>query len=250
VSRAQNKTLADLNAAKADLALRGLQAQQALAAAESARAAATAALAGASTAAARATRAQARVRAIIASRAHALAVARHARARVAAQYVELKREQARLRALDRRRGGYQGPVSGELFWPIPGSPIVQGVGPRIHPVYGYKSCHTGDDVKGWYGTPIRAAANGRVIAVLNEGAYGLHTLIAHGGTLSTMYAHQSGVAVHTGQIVQRGQVIGYVGASGWVTGPHLHFEVHVDGVPYDPMGWFGGPKVPVSCWNG
>ena len=85
---------------------------------------------------------------------------------------------------------------------------------------------------------------------LNGGAYGLHTLVDHGGGLVTMYAHQSGTAVRVGQTVARGQVIGYVGSSGWVTGPHLHWEVHVDGVPYDPLGWFGSPRVPVPCWKG
>ena len=63
-----------------------------------------------------------------------------------------------------------------------------------------------------------------------------------------MYAHQSRTVVHAGEIVHRGQVIGYVGASGWVTGPHLHFEVHLNGVPYDPMGWFGGTREVVPCW--
>jgi murein DD-endopeptidase MepM/ murein hydrolase activator NlpD len=62
-----------------------------------------------------------------------------------------------------------------------------------------------------------------------------------------MYAHQSRAAVQSGQRVSAGQVIGYVGSTGWVTGPHLHFEVHVNGVPYDPMGWFGGTKRPVPC---
>jgi murein DD-endopeptidase MepM/ murein hydrolase activator NlpD len=95
-----------------------------------------------------------------------------------------------------------------------------------------------------------AAASGRVISVDGGGPYGLHTLIGHGAGLSTMYAHQSGVNVSSGQRVRRGQVIGYVGASGWVTGPHLHFEVHVNGVPYEPMGWFGERKHPVDCWSG
>jgi murein DD-endopeptidase MepM/ murein hydrolase activator NlpD len=88
-----------------------------------------------------------------------------------------------------------------------------------------------------------------VIFLVNHGAYGLHTIISHGGGIDTMYAHQSGVTVHVGETVHQGDVIGYVGATGWVSGPHLHFEVHVNGVPFDPMGWFGGTKAPVSCWN-
>jgi murein DD-endopeptidase MepM/ murein hydrolase activator NlpD len=124
------------------------------------------------------------------------------------------------------------------------------VGWRVHPVYGYKSCHTGEDIRGTYGTPILAAADGKVILVTSGGPYGLHTVISHGGGISTMSAHQSRTAVRAGEVVRQGQVIGYVGSSGWVTGPHLHWEVHVNGVPYDPLGWFGSPRVPVPCWNG
>ncbi len=140
-----------------------------------------------------------------------------------------------------------GSNSAELRWPIPGAGISGRVGPRIHPVYGYRSCHTGVDIRGGTGTPILAAASGVVASVTSGGAYGLHTLIVHNGGLATFYAHQSAAAVRAGDVVSRGQVIGYVGSTGWVTGPHLHFEVHVGGVPYDPLGWFGGSRGPVRC---
>ncbi len=250
VSHAQNRTLVDLEAAKADLALASLRADQARARAASAQTAATASLTTAANASARARAAQARVAAIIASRAAALRVANREKAKVKRQYAALKAEQARLRRIDRGPGGFTGRATGSLIWPIPGASIVGGVGWRVHPVYGYRSCHTGLDIRGASGTPILAPADGRVMAVLSGGPYGLHTVISHGGGLSTMYAHQSRTSVHVGQILAQGQVIGYVGSSGWVTGPHLHWEVHVNGVPYDPMGWFGGPRVPVSCWNG
>jgi len=143
-------------------------------------------------------------------------------------------------------GGSSG-ASGSLSWPTPGYSAGGRTGPRVHPVYGYSSCHTGTDIGAPSGTPIRAAAGGSVISVASGGPYGNHTLISHGGGLTTMYAHQSRVSVRSGQNVSRGQVIGYVGSTGFSTGPHLHFEVHVNGVPYEPMGWFGGSKYRVSC---
>jgi murein DD-endopeptidase MepM/ murein hydrolase activator NlpD len=250
VSRSQNAALAGLEAAKADLALASLQAQQAQADAVTEASRAKAALATAVAAASRAAAAKATVDALVRERVGALAVAAREKERVRTQYLALKAEQKRLAALDRGPGGFEGTPSGSLIWPIPGSGIVGGVGWRVHPVYGYRSCHTGLDIHGTYGTPILAAADGKVMSVTNAGAYGLHTLISHGGGISTMYAHQSRVVVSPGQIVTQGQVIGYVGASGWVTGPHLHWEVHVGGVPYDPLGWFGSPRGPVPCWAG
>jgi murein DD-endopeptidase MepM/ murein hydrolase activator NlpD len=250
VSRSQNNTLADLNAAKADLALADAQAHQAFAKADTEGRAAAAAVVRASAAARRALAAKARVSALVAARAHAVAVAAHEKSRVLSQYRALKREQRRLRAIEQGSGGFTGTPTGNLAWPIPGAGIAQGVGPRIHPVYGYVSCHTGVDIRGGYGAAIQAPAAGKVISIENGGPFGLHTIISHGGSLSTMYAHQSRVAVSVGDIVRQGEVIGYVGSSGWVTGPHLHWEVHINGVPYDPLGWFGGSRVPVSCWNG
>ena len=255
VSRSQNRALAELQAAKAALALAQAQAQVAQDAAATAQAAASASLAAAAQSQRDAKAAAAKVASLVAAKKNALAVAAKNRASVKRQYDALKAEQQRLRQLERSRtgsggGGYSGKPSGSLDWPIPGASLVGGVGWRVHPVYGYKSCHTGVDIRGGAGTPIHAPADGRVIAVLDGGAYGLHTLIDHGGGLVTMYAHQSGTAVRVGQTVARGQVIGYVGSSGWVTGPHLHWEVHVDGVPYDPLGWFGSPRVPVPCWKG
>ncbi|MFN8168025.1 MAG: peptidoglycan DD-metalloendopeptidase family protein [Candidatus Nanopelagicales bacterium] len=250
VSRSQNKALSDFTTAKADLALANLQAQQALAKADASRAQAIAAVDAARDATAQALAAKAKVDALVAARKDALAVAAREKSKVLAQYKALKREQARLRRATSGPGGFTGTPTGGLDWPIPGAGIAQKAGPRIHPVYGYKSCHTGIDIRGGYGTAIRAPADGKVMSIQSGGPYGLHTVVSHGGSLSTMYAHQSRVAVSVGEIVRRGEVIGYVGSSGWVTGPHLHWEVHVNGVPYDPLGWFGGSKSPISCWNG
>jgi murein DD-endopeptidase MepM/ murein hydrolase activator NlpD len=247
VSRSQNKALAEFNAAKADLALASLQAQQAFAQADEKRQVALAAVATAREASERARAAKAKVDALVAARKNALEVANRERATVLKQYRALKAEQERQRRLASQPGGFTGTPTGNLIWPIPGAGVAQVPGPRIHPVYGYKSCHTGIDIRGSYGTAIESAAAGKVIAIENGGPYGLHTTISHGNGISTMSAHQSRVAVRVGQIVRQGQVIGYVGSSGWVTGPHLHWEVHVNGVPYDPRGWFGGPSGPIRC---
>ena len=247
VSRSQNRALSDLQTARADLALASIAAQQALDKADRKRREAAVAVEGAAAATTRARTAKARVDALISARARAVATAAKEKATVLAQYEALKVERRRLQALERRAGGFSGVPTGNLIWPIPGGALVQRVGPRIHPVYGYRSCHTGIDIRGSYGTTILSPAAGKVILVASGGPFGLHTLISHGGGVTTMTAHQSSVAVRVGQIVSQGQAIGYVGSSGWVTGPHLHWEVHVDGVPFDPLGWFGGSRTAVAC---
>lgn len=129
--------------------------------------------------------------------------------------------------------------------------IRNDTGWRIHPLYGYHSCHTGIDLRGRYGAKVHAAAAGTVIAVIHgDPAYGNVTLIQHDAVLRTMYAHQSRISVHPGQRVWQGEVIGRVGSTGFATGPHLHFEVHVSGRPYDPAGWFGGGMHPIRCYPG
>ncbi|HZQ66746.1 MAG TPA: peptidoglycan DD-metalloendopeptidase family protein [Gaiellaceae bacterium] len=97
--------------------------------------------------------------------------------------------------------------------------------------------HEGVDLGAAYGTPILAAAAGTVIYAGWMGGYGNLVVIDHGGGLSTAYGHQSRIAVAVGQAVAQGQVIGYVGSTGHSTGPHLHFEVRVDGQPVDPLGY-------------
>jgi len=175
--------------------------------------------------------------------------------RVAQQ--EKAAEQERLAALDAARKALQaqiaqaastGTATGALIWPLPGASAGGGVGWRTHPVYGYRSCHTGVDISASSGTEIIAARTGVVIWTKSElgGPFGNNTLIDHGNGLATFYAHQSGFAVQAGQKVKKGQVIGYVGSTGYSTGSHLHFEVHINGVPHDPMGWFGGSKTPQS----
>jgi murein DD-endopeptidase MepM/ murein hydrolase activator NlpD len=124
---------------------------------------------------------------------------------------------------------------GVLAVPIPGAPITSGFGPRVHPIYGDVRMHTGIDFGASAGTPIRAAADGVVVSAGPLGGYGNATVIDHGNGLATLYGHQSSIAVSPGQRVSRGQIIGYVGCTGLCTGPHLHFEVRVQGTPVDPM---------------
>jgi len=187
------------------------------------------------------------VRQLIAVRSRSLRVAQQEKAA----------EQERLAALDAARKALQaqiaqaastGTATGALIWPLPGASAGGGVGWRTHPVYGYRSCHTGVDISASSGTEIIAARTGVVIWTKSElgGPFGNNTLIDHGNGLATFYAHQSGFAVQAGQKVKKGQVIGYVGSTGYSTGSHLHFEVHINGVPHDPMGWFGGSKTPQS----
>ena len=127
------------------------------------------------------------------------------------------------------------PAPGKLLDPIPGAPITSGFGPRVHPIYGDARVHTGIDIGAGTGTPIRAAGDGVVVSAGAQGGYGNATIIDHGGGIATLYAHQSSLGVSDGQRVTAGQTIGRVGCTGSCTGPHLHFEVRVDGDPVNPV---------------
>ncbi|MFN8037104.1 MAG: peptidoglycan DD-metalloendopeptidase family protein [Acidimicrobiia bacterium] len=117
--------------------------------------------------------------------------------------------------------------------PVSGA-IVSGFGYRVHPIFHTSRLHAGIDLEEPAGVPIRAAAAGVVAIAGPRGGYGNAVVIDHGNRLATVYGHQSRIAVAPGQRVNAGQVIGYVGSTGWATGPHLHFEVRVLGVPVDP----------------
>jgi murein DD-endopeptidase MepM/ murein hydrolase activator NlpD len=132
--------------------------------------------------------------------------------------------------------------TGTFTLPLPGSVITSPYGMRFHPILHYRKLHTGTDFAG--GTSvIRAADDGRVIMTIASTAYGNFTVIDHGMRgghhLTTAYAHQSRFLVHVGQVVHRGEPIGIVGQTGYATGPHLHFEVRLDGVVVDPMRFLG-----------
>jgi murein DD-endopeptidase MepM/ murein hydrolase activator NlpD len=121
------------------------------------------------------------------------------------------------------------PSSSGLVWPVSG-PVVSPFGWR------WGRMHEGIDIAAGYGTPIHAAASGYVIYAGWMGGYGNLIIVDHGGGLATAYAHQSSFAVGGGSVSQ-GQVIGYVGCTGHCFGPHLHFEVRVNGSPVDPLGY-------------
>ena len=133
--------------------------------------------------------------------------------------------------------------TGTLQWPLPVvGTITSQFGHRVDPITGEVSSHTGTDIACAEGTPILAAADG-VVTVANGldswgGSYGYYIQIDHGGGLETLYAHCSSICVTTGQQVQAGQVIGYVGHTGRVTGNHLHLEVRIDGNRADVLRYF------------
>jgi murein DD-endopeptidase MepM/ murein hydrolase activator NlpD len=122
------------------------------------------------------------------------------------------------------------PSASGFIWPVSG-PVTSPFGMR------WGRMHTGIDIGVAYGTPIHAAASGRVIYAGWMDGYGNLVFVDHGRGLSTGYAHQSSIAVSNGHAVTQGDVIGYVGCTGHCFGPHLHFEVRVNGSPVDPLGY-------------
>ncbi|MCB0914602.1 MAG: M23 family metallopeptidase [Actinobacteria bacterium] len=131
-------------------------------------------------------------------------------------------------------GGFSNPAGGA--W------ITSGPGYRWHPVYGIYRCHAGVDYAAGWGAPILASAPGSVRYAGWGGPplgadYGNLLVVDHGGGVETAYAHLWSFAVSPGQVVGRGQVIGYAGSTGASTGPHLHFELRFNGAPQDPRGW-------------
>jgi murein DD-endopeptidase MepM/ murein hydrolase activator NlpD len=131
---------------------------------------------------------------------------------------------------NRQGGATATPSSAGLIWPV-NAPVTSPFGWR------WGRMHQGIDLGAAEGTPIKAAASGTIIYCGWESGYGNLTVIDHGGNLATAYGHQSSIAVACGQQVAQGEVIGYVGNTGHSTGPHLHFEVRINGEPVDPLGY-------------
>lgn len=126
--------------------------------------------------------------------------------------------------------------TGQLAAPV-NAPITSDFGWRIHPIYGTRRLHAGTDFGVDEGTPVHAADGGVVVEAGWISGYGYTVIIDHGNGMSTLYAHNSDVAVSPGQTVSKGQVVSYSGNTGGSTGPHLHFEVRINGEPTDPMGY-------------
>jgi len=136
----------------------------------------------------------------------------------------------------RAHGTTPGQIGHCVVRPVQGG-ITSPFGPRLHPILGRVIVHTGDDLAAGMGTPIQACRAGTVVIAGPEGGYGNATVIDDGGGMGTLYGHQSRIAVTVGQHVDAGQVIGYVGMTGLATGPHLHFEVRINGNPVDPTSY-------------
>ena len=124
--------------------------------------------------------------------------------------------------------------NGTLRWPIRGE-IDSPFGWRIHPITWTRRLHTGIDIDGWYGQEIKAAKAGIVILAGVKGGFGNAVMIDHQNGWVTLYAHQQALNVQVGQYVTTKTTIGWVGSTGDSTGPHLHFELRINGVPTDPM---------------
>ena len=127
--------------------------------------------------------------------------------------------------------------SGVLAHPVPGASITSGFGGRVAPTAGATSSHDGIDYGAGYGATVYAADSGTVITAQYNSARGNYIVINHGNGMQTWYQHLSAMNVSVGQTVAKGQAIGAVGTTGVSTGPHLHFEVHVGGVPVNPLNY-------------
>ena len=208
--------------------------------------------------------AEASVQNLVALRADAQQEAQKAKAADLAQLRNLEQERDRIAAVLKRRAdearrraaaaaaraGAVGPVLGDggpvasngfLNYPVQGS-VTSPFGWRTHPIYGYRSLHDGIDFGAACGTPIRAAADGHVLEEYFQTAWGNRIIIDHGihdgVSVATISNHLSGYAVSAGASVKRGQIVGYVGTTGWSTGCHLHYTVLQNGTPVNPQNWF------------
>jgi murein DD-endopeptidase MepM/ murein hydrolase activator NlpD len=187
-------------------------------------------------------KAQAAVVALTNTRARALAVANSQRTAVLAQYRRAKAEEARIEAAlaryNHKNGGTPINLGGKLLMPVHGWKSSD-FGERYDPYYRIWQLHAGVDIAAPGGTPIHAAADGRVVQAGWNGGYGNYTCVGHGRVdgqgFATCYGHQSQILVHVGEYVRRGEVIGKVGTTGASTGYHLHFETRFNGVPKNPL---------------
>ena len=256
VFRGENDALHTLSVGRLRLATAtaGLAAQQQDL--EQAQAQAAAGEEKARASAARAEAAAARVAQLVAQRKSALADAQAARAADTREYHAAQaasealaahlRALARARALEAARShvSIARPSSARFLWPADG-PLTSEFGWRMHPIFHEMRFHAGIDIGAGYGAPVWAADDGTVVYAGYASGYGTLVLISHGTVngqdLTTGYAHMSALNVSQGDHVSRGQPVGQVGNEGNSTGPHLHFEVRLDGNPVDPLGWVSQP---------
>ena len=148
---------------------------------------------------------------------------------------KLVAQQERERQEAARAAGGSVTSSGSWGWPCPSCTyITSRAGNRYHPIFGDYKYHSGIDIGAAYGAAVTASDSGTVIMASVNGGYGNCIMIDHGNGYYTLYGHLSGYAVSNGQSVSKGQTIGYVGDTGWATGPHLHFEIRQGGTCLDP----------------
>ncbi len=159
--------------------------------------------------------------------------------KIEAQLEEMAREsnrlEAQIAAIQARTSGSTPIFRGRFIAPVSGR-MSSGFGTRVHPITGKRKAHTGVDIAAPSGTTIKAAGGGKVITSSYLRGYGNTVVIDHGGGISTLYAHCSRLYVSVGDTVKQGQKIAAVGSTGLSTGPHLHFEVRVNGKPVNPAG--------------
>ncbi|GLZ01057.1 hypothetical protein Acsp02_83080 [Actinoplanes sp. NBRC 103695] len=240
VMRKQQKTVDLVVTARRDVRTEQDQAGLAQRAAEAAEQDATGKLQDARRAEDAAEAAQAAVVALAESRREALSVANSQRTAVLAKYRAAQAEEQRVVAAlqdweSKNGGSYSGSYhGGMLLMPVHGWKSSE-FGSRFDPYYRVWQLHAGVDIAAGGGSPIRAAADGRVIRAGWYGGYGQYTCVFHGDKLSTCYGHQSEIQVYVGQHVRRGEIIGRVGTTGASTGNHLHFETRINGEPKNPL---------------
>ena len=147
--------------------------------------------------------------------------------------------QNKIAELERQEDASSITSTGSYIWPLPGYSPGSAYGWRMHPIFNEMRFHAGEDIGAPSGTPILAADSGVASVYPDNGnGYGNYIMINHGGGRVTLYAHMSAFAISNSATVSQGQVIGYVGSTGNSTGPHLHFEVRVNGATTDPKSYF------------
>ncbi|HEY9566213.1 MAG TPA: peptidoglycan DD-metalloendopeptidase family protein [Nocardioides sp.] len=202
---------------------------------------------------AKAAKEEAAVASLVSDRSTVAAAAQKVRDRDKAVLATVEREDARIQGMLRKRAAEarrkalasraaKAPRTsgGYLSYPVNGR-VTSPYGYRVHPIYGYTSLHDGVDFGAGCGQPLYASANGVVVEKYFQSAWGNRLIIDHGYQrgrgLATIYNHATRYTVSVGSRVTRGQLIGYVGTTGWSTGCHLHFTVMANGAPTNPMNW-------------
>ena len=157
---------------------------------------------------------------------------------------DLPRIQARAALLDGALDTVEARLEQRMRWisstpaisPVRGI-LTSGFGYRADPMTHGRGNHQGIDIAAAYGQPVHASGDGIVLQAGDQGGYGKAVFLAHGYGMTTRYGHMSAITVRPGQRIKRGDVIGKVGNTGRSTGPHLHYEVRVDGEPLNPIGY-------------